>query len=70
MSHFGPTWDIKDEEIMEAKFKEKVVASLDTAFENSLKEAFSGNVHVARARVIKNGKHLAETLQKRRNSRW
>ena len=42
MSHFGPTWDIKDEEIMEAKFKEKVVASLDTAFENSLKGAFSG----------------------------
>ena len=38
---------------------EKVVASLDTAFENSLIEAFSGNVQVARARVIKNGKHLA-----------
>ena len=49
---------------------EKVVASLDTAFENSLKEAFSGNVEVARARIIKNGKHLAETLQKRRNSKW
>ena len=48
MSHFEPTWNIKDEEIMEAKFKEKVVASLDAAFENSLKEAFSGNVHVAR----------------------
>ena len=32
---------------------EKVVASLDTAFENSIKEAFSGNVQVARARIIK-----------------
>ena len=49
---------------------EKVVASLDTAFENSLKEAFSGNVEVARARIIKNGKYLAESLQKRRNSKW
>ena len=48
---------------------EKVVASLDTAFENSLKEVSSGNVQIARARVIKNGKHLAETLQKRRNSK-
>ena len=38
---------------------EKVVASLDTAFGNSLMEAFSGNTQVARARVIKNGKHLA-----------
>ena len=37
----------------------KVVASLDTAFGNSLMEAFSGNIQVARARVIKNGKHLA-----------
>ena len=37
---------------------EKVVASLDTAFGNSLMEAFSGNTQVARARVIKNGKHL------------
>ena len=49
---------------------EKVVASLDTAFENSLKEVSSGNVQVARARVIKNGKHLAETLPKSRNSKW
>ena len=40
------------------------------SFENSLKEAFSGNVEVARACIIKNGKHLAETLQKRRNSKW
>ena len=48
---------------------EKVMASLDTAFENSLKEVSSRNVQVARARVIKNGKHLAETLQKRRNSK-
>ena len=48
---------------------EKAVASLDTAFENSLKEGFSGNVEVARARIIKNGKHLAESLQKRRNSK-
>ena len=48
---------------------EKVVASLDTAFENSFKEVSSRNVQVARARVIKNGKHLAETLQKRRNSK-
>ena len=38
---------------------EKVVASLDTAFENYLIEAFSGNIQVARARVIKNGKHPA-----------
>ena len=38
---------------------EKVVASLDTAFGNSLTEAFSGNIQVARARVIENGKHLA-----------
>ena len=49
---------------------EKVVASLDTAFENNSKEVSSGNVQVARARVIKNGKHPAETLQKRRNSKW
>ena len=38
---------------------EKVAASLYTAFGNSLIEAFSGNIQVARARVIKNGKHLA-----------
>ena len=38
---------------------EKVAASLDTAFGNSLIEAFSGNIQVARTRVIKNGKHLA-----------
>ena len=46
---------------------EKVVVSLDTAFENSLQEAFSGNVQATRARLIKNGKNLAKTLQKRRN---
>ena len=49
---------------------EKVVASLDTVFENYLKEAFSGNVQVARAHVNKNGKHLAKTLQEHRNSKW
>ena len=38
---------------------EKVFASVDTAFENSLKKVFSGNVQVARACVIKNDKHLA-----------
>ena len=32
---------------------EKVVASLDTAFENSLKEAFSGSIQAARARACK-----------------
>ena len=48
----------------------KVVASLDIAFENSLKEAISGNIQVARAHVINNGKHLAESLQERRNSKW
>ena len=41
---------------------ENVVAFLNNAFENSLKEAFSGKVQVARARVIKNGKHLAKAL--------
>ena len=49
---------------------EKVVASLDTTFENSLKEVFSGNTQVAGARKVKNGKHLAETLQERRNSKY
>ena len=52
------------------KETEKVVASLDIAFENSLQEAFSGNVQAARARLIKNSKHLAKTLQKRRNFKW
>ena len=49
---------------------EKVVASLDNAFENFLKEVCLRNVQVARAHLIKNSKHLAETLQERRNSKW
>ena len=49
---------------------ENAVASLDTAFETSLKEAFSGNVQAARVRVIKSDKHLAESLQDRRSSKW
>ena len=48
---------------------ENVVAFFDIAFEN-LKETFSGNVQVARAHVIRNGKHLTESLQERRNSKW
>ena len=47
----------------------KFVASLDTAFQTSLKEPFSGNVQVARAHVVNSGKHLAESLQDRRNSK-
>ena len=47
---------------------ENVVASFDTAFENFLKKTFSGNVEVARVHVIRNDKHLAESLQVSRNS--
>ena len=47
----------------------KFVASLDTAFQTSLKEPFSGNVQVAQAYVVISSKHLAESLQDRRNSK-
>ena len=46
---------------------EKFVASSDTAFDSSLKEVFSENILIGRARVIKNGKHVAEILHERTN---
>ena len=46
---------------------EKFVAFSDTAFDSSLKEVFSENILVGRARVIKNGKHVAEILHERTN---
>ena len=48
---------------------EKVVARLYTAFENYLKGVFSGNVRAVTTRVIKNGKHLADSFQERRDSK-
>lgn len=52
------------------KEKEKVVTSLDTVFENFLNEVFSENILVTRVHVIKNGKHIAESLQQRRDYKW
>ena len=48
---------------------EKVVARLYTAFENYLKGVFSGTVRAVTTRVIKNGKHLADSFQERRDSK-
>ena len=61
MNRWNPALKVAERSLVELlrEETEKVVASLDTAFENSLIEAFPGNVQVARARVIKNGKHLA-----------
>ena len=43
----------------------KIVSSLDTEFETSLKEAYPKNLKAARERVIKENVHLVEILQRR-----
>ena len=72
MNRWNPALKVLERSLVEILQEEtkKVVASADNAFENSLKEAFPGNFQEARALVVKNVRHLAETLQNHRNSKW